>query len=586
MFIFVKKRLELKIILTLTFVIVCMIGVYTYFDIQHMRSDTIRTSQRTLGGFAAAIKGSVNAAMKKGHHEDVRHILKEVADPLFIDRVMIYDEGGRPLNGLEMRHGDNALEMGLPPEVLHSVGSSDVSSVQEQGGDLFLTYYSAIKNGPECFRCHGRQAKLNGILRIDFSLQEINDLIVERRNRDLLWSAVLIVLLTSVLVALLRIVIYRPVKELRDAMQNVQQNIVPPALSNGGSDELADLKKSFVNMLERIDSLHRTNLDKEKELAHNQEVMRFRAELQTMFEAMPDGVLLVDPGLKIVQSNPRAYELLPMLQATEGSIPSVGMQDEACHFRGIREAFRTGSLNEHQCLSILPHGEARHIHSICAPILEEGRITYVVEVIRDITDRVRTANELEARRAELLEANRQLSHIAITDGLTQIYNRRHFDELLHKEIKRFTRRKYSHLSVMMVDIDLFKNLNDEYGHLVGDSVLREIAQILKEGVRETDTVARYGGEEFIIVMPDTHLDGAAYRAESLRKKVEKKEFPGHDGPLHITISIGVALYLSGSAANVIGAADRALYQAKHAGRNRVVVSTPEVSPPRTEMPGA
>jgi len=572
---FIKKRLELKIILTLTFVIVCMISVYTYFDIQHMRSDTIRTSQRTLGAFAAAIKSSVNAAMKKGHHEDVRHILKEVADPLFINRVMIYDEGGRPLNGFEMRHGDTGLDMGLPQEILSSVGSADVSSVQEQGEDLFLTYYSAIKNGPDCFRCHGQQVKLNGILRIDFSLQEINDLIEARRNRDLLWSAVLIVMLTGVLVALLRVVVYRPVRELRDAMQSVQQNIVPPSLSTGGFDELADLKKSFVSMLGRVESLHRTNLDKEKELTHNREVMRFRAELQTMFDAMPDGVLLVEPGLKIVQSNPRAYELLPVLNASEGKIPSEDGEEEVCSFRSIHEAFRTGSVCEHQCQSILPDGERRHIHSICAPILQEGRIAYVVEVIRDITDRVRTAIELEARRTELMEANRQLSHIAVTDGLTQIYNRRHFDDLLHKEIKRFTRRKYSHLSVMMVDIDHFKKLNDEHGHLVGDGVLREIAQILKESVRETDTVARYGGEEFIIVMPDTHLDGATYRAETLRKKVEQKEFPGHDGSLHITISIGVAAYLSGTADDVIGDADRALYQAKHAGRNRVAVSASE-----------
>jgi diguanylate cyclase (GGDEF)-like protein len=575
---FIKKRLELKIILTLTFVIVCMIGVYTYFDIQNMRSDTIRTSQRTLGAFAAAIKGSVNAAMKKGRHEDVRHILREVADPLFIDRVMIYDETGRPLSGLEMRHGDTALDMGLPPEVLHSVGSRDVSRVQELGENLFLTYYSSIKNGPDCFRCHGRQATLNGILRIDFSLQELDDIIVARRNRDLLWSAALIVLLTGMLVALLRVVIHRPVKELRDAMQNVQQNFVPPALAAGGSDELADLKKSFVNMLGRIESLHRTNLDKEKEIAHNQEVMRFRAELQTMFDAMPDGVLLVEPDLKIAQSNPRAYELLPMLKDAEGKVPAESEQEKTCPFRGIRETLRTGSLSEHQCLIMLPNGDARHINNICAPIREAGRIAYVVEVIRDITVQVRTARELEARRAELFEANRQLSHLAVTDGLTQIYNRRHVDELLHKEIKRFTRRKYSHLSVMMVDIDHFKKLNDAYGHLAGDGVLREMAQVLKEGVRETDTVARYGGEEFIIVMPDTHLDGAAYRAETLREMVEQKDFPGHDGPLHITISIGVAAFLSGSADGVIGVADRALYQAKHAGRNRVIVGAPEALP--------
>ena len=115
-----------------------------------------------------------------------------------------------------------------------------------------------------------------------------------------------------------------------------------------------------------------------------------------------------------------------------------------------------------------------------------------------------------------------LSQIAITDSLTQVYNRRHFDEILYKETKRYNRRKYAYLSLMMIDIDHFKDLNDRYGHLAGDAVLREIAKLLKEGVRETDTIARYGGEEFLIVMPDTHLDGAVHKAETLRKRVQAK----------------------------------------------------------------
>jgi diguanylate cyclase (GGDEF)-like protein len=168
--------------------------------------------------------------------------------------------------------------------------------------------------------------------------------------------------------------------------------------------------------------------------------------------------------------------------------------------------------------------------------------------------------------------NRLLAQLAVTDSLTQLYNRRHFDEVLFKEIKRFNRRKYTSLSLMMIDIDHFKELNDRYGHLVGDSVLRELARILREGVRETDTIARYGGEEFAIVMTDTHLDGAAHKAEILRQKVQAQEFPGGPGPIHCTISIGVAAYVTGFPHDLIKAADKALYQAKNAGRNTVVVS--------------
>jgi diguanylate cyclase (GGDEF)-like protein len=147
--------------------------------------------------------------------------------------------------------------------------------------------------------------------------------------------------------------------------------------------------------------------------------------------------------------------------------------------------------------------------------------------------------------------------------------------MLYKEIKRFNRRKYSSLALMLIDIDHFKQLNDTHGHLAGDMVLREVSRMLREGVRETDTVARYGGEEFAIVMPDTHVDGAVFRAERLRKNAEAMKFPGQGPSFRITISIGIAAYSSGTPHNLIASADQALYEAKRSGRNRVKVNGPE-----------
>ena len=323
-------------------------------------------------------------------------------------------------------------------------------------------------------------------------------------------------------------------------------------------------------MLDKINALHKINLEKEKELARSQEIMRFRTELQAMFDAMPDGVLLIDPDMRIIQSNPRAYAMLPGLPAVGEKITPDCLKKDACPFQGIEDVLKHGRVTGHQCSMKLTDGEVRHLHSISAPIVEDGRVAFVVEVIRDISEWIKTEHELEEKTAELLAANRLLSQIAITDSLTHVYNRRHFDELLYKEVKRFNRRRYSSLSLMMIDIDHFKKLNDQHGHLTGDSVLREVARLLKEGVRETDTIARYGGEEFVVVMPDTHIDGAVFKAETLRKKVQTTEFPGHDGPVHITISIGVAAYASGSPRDLVKAADEALYEAKHSGRNRIV----------------
>jgi diguanylate cyclase (GGDEF)-like protein len=201
-------------------------------------------------------------------------------------------------------------------------------------------------------------------------------------------------------------------------------------------------------------------------------------------------------------------------------------------------------------------------------------VLYIVEVIRDISERIRTERELEENTAALLTANEKLSRLAVTDNLTQLFNRNRLDEILTVEINRFPRRKDSALSLMVIDIDHFKQLNDKYGHLAGDTVLRELAKLLTKEVRSSDTVARFGGEEFVIVMPDTGLDGAAHKAEALRRKAQEIHFPGLDETIHVTISIGVAAYFSGTSKELIHAADLAMYEAKESGRNAVVVSRP------------
>lgn len=170
--------------------------------------------------------------------------------------------------------------------------------------------------------------------------------------------------------------------------------------------------------------------------------------------------------------------------------------------------------------------------------------------------------------ARLYEAARQL---AITDGLTKIYNHRFFQELFEKEFKRSDRYN-TIFSLIMLDIDHFKNVNDTYGHLCGDEILKGLANLIKSCLRSMDVVARYGGEEFAMLLPETNGTEAFQTAERIRRSVEDYTFMGTETGLKITVSQGVATYPSPSVhdrSDVIAKADEALYESKEQGRNLV-----------------
>lgn len=177
---------------------------------------------------------------------------------------------------------------------------------------------------------------------------------------------------------------------------------------------------------------------------------------------------------------------------------------------------------------------------------------------------------LALRRIRLYQ---EIERLAITDSLTEVYTRRYLWERLEEEIVRSKTRKI-HLAVLMLDVDHFKSINDQYGHLTGDQVLREIARIIRDNVREIDIVGRFGGEEFCVVLPDTDAQGAGYVAQRIRSGVEKANLHIYDALVKVTISIGLATMKQGecTAAELIDQADTALYRAKSLGRNQICVA--------------
>lgn len=191
--------------------------------------------------------------------------------------------------------------------------------------------------------------------------------------------------------------------------------------------------------------------------------------------------------------------------------------------------------------------------------------------LRDSREEIEEINaRLQDQNVELHYANNILGRISITDGLTQLYNHRFFQDHLAQETRRVDRSGDA-LSMIVIDIDNFKKLNDRLGHAAGDQVLMEISSLLRKTVRESDLVARYGGEEFVVTASGTDLDGAQRLAEKIRASIDRHDFLAGSPPqsVHVTVSLGVAEY-KGDRKSFFERADRALYRAKARGKNCVV----------------
>ncbi|QSQ25745.1 GGDEF domain-containing protein [Pyxidicoccus parkwayensis] len=165
----------------------------------------------------------------------------------------------------------------------------------------------------------------------------------------------------------------------------------------------------------------------------------------------------------------------------------------------------------------------------------------------------------------------EIYRLTTMDGLTQIYNRRYFDEQLDRELSR-SRRYERVLSMVLLDIDFFKKVNDTFGHLAGDSVLKQLASTVRTKIRREDVFARYGGEEFAILLPEVALGGTRQLAEKVRRLVEKQRFEFDKQHIPVTVSVGIATLepQHREAGDLVRTADERLYEAKSSGRNRVV----------------
>jgi diguanylate cyclase (GGDEF)-like protein len=310
------------------------------------------------------------------------------------------------------------------------------------------------------------------------------------------------------------------------------------------------------------------------ELAQTQSALaEARQDLETLYAALDNvdsGLLLLDMDLRAVYSN-------PALHAVFGSHSQSEIRERKPPYSELLEAAaRAASINIEDYVErrlawvrsgdpkpmdlAMANGTVLRCHLAVLP--GGGRML----IYSDVTDIVRHAEELE--------------RLATTDGMTGIYNRRHFMTLADHEWSR-ARRYARPLSFLMIDIDYFKSINDNFGHQVGDQMIMHLANLARDCKRDCDVLARIGGEEFALLLPETDLDQAGVVAERLRLAVVANPLSAACGPVPGTVSIGVATASEDmkDISELMKASDQALYDAKRAGRNRVICCTPGTEAP-------
>jgi len=335
-------------------------------------------------------------------------------------------------------------------------------------------------------------------------------------------------------------------------------------------DKLQAFQKKYKELNDQIDTILTETMRRSNQIVMESEVEHLITN--QVFNAANDGIWAIDRNHKVIRANRKLLRLFNKraeqvvgIQCQEVFTGGCPLQD-VCPWKNIEKG---EPVVERERTLVLPSGDQCVFRVAFTPLCDlDGNTIGLVETFTDITDRKKIEEELQ-------RANRELEKLASEDGLTRLANRRKFDACLEVEWRR-QKRAQMPVSLLMCDVDHFKNFNDTYGHPAGDVCLLKIADVIRRSIhRVSDMGARYGGEEFAVIMSETDMDGARHVAERIRHGLEAMRIPHRrsDAAPYVTVSFGVATIFPREDIQpwaLVEMADRRLYQAKQRGRNRIV----------------
>ncbi|MEE8364254.1 MAG: diguanylate cyclase [Gammaproteobacteria bacterium] len=545
------KRIGHKLILTFAGIAAVGLGMIVLFYTDQQQDSLFDQNEKMMNKVTQSVIQSLQTVMLAGYADIAQdfavnlqnvdgivdfRILRTDGNEAFLDNKTIGNVNQRKDEELFEPREEEIVRQILPSDYLelrNAIATREITRIytSSESGEKLLTFIAPIKNSKECHECHGSKDQVRGVVKITTSLVEVERAVKASRQQAYLLSGPFLLLIIVVTSIMVKRTIVIPITRVTTAMISVSRGDLTLKVPVLGRDEISVMAKSFNRMSEKLKSTYE-GLEEEHD------------KLTTLVLSAHDGMIITDRQGRVVLTNPSATKIL---KKSADEIFADGFNhlfdDPNIMRRAIEEQDYIEIEHDNRVLQIL----ASTIQN------QEQTIIGSAALIRDVTRRKRLEEELQ--------------HLATSDGLTGLYNRRYLDTSLANELGRSQR--YGHeMSIIMFDVDHFKRFNDEHGHDQGDRVLQAISRTVKDQIRILDIPCRYGGEEFLIILPETNHASAMAIAERLRKGIEETAVDG----LSVTVSIGVASYPDLVVENYqkfIEAADKALYEAKNAGRNCV-----------------
>ncbi|MEH6823958.1 MAG: diguanylate cyclase [Motiliproteus sp.] len=552
------NRLSYQLVAIITLAVTVVLAVMVLFYSERQRSGIQSNNERSMHRVTETVTNNLSAVMIAGY-ADIAAVyadnLKTV--PGVVDFRILRISGNeafrdnQTIRAVNQKRGDDSFELRADEIQVAILPADDVRLQQvlaqqeivlfyEQGAmdEQYLTFLAPILMGKKCGRCHDSAQPVRGIVKLTTSLGAVDSDLSQTRIDAMKILLLALAVIVGIATLLVQRAVALPIRDVSNAMAAVSAGQEKQDVPVLGRDELAQMAGSF-NIMTSALRLSYCELENEQ----NKLATIILTAAEGIVATNADGqVVLVNQALSDILSKPRqqvvAQGLLMLLDDAEQ------MQDwlqQAANGRQSHVAEYQGKL----------------LNLVLATINDSaGQPLGSTAFIRDVTHE----KQLEA----------QLRTESFSDGLTGLFNRRHFDEAIQHEIERARSSELS-MSLLLFDIDHFKRFNDSYGHDQGDRVLQQVGLAMQQALRTVDICCRYGGEEFVVILPGTDSEGANILAERVRVAIEAMVVDG----LSVTVSIGVA-HLDPrsevSAATLLDAADKAKNAAKQAGRNAVSVA--------------